>query len=542
MTKYIFVTGGVVSSLGKGITASSMGRLLKSRGLKVDMIKLDPYINVDPGTMSPYQHGEVFVTEDGAETDLDLGHYERFLDQDMTRKNNCTTGQIYDAVISKERRGEFLGKTVQVIPHITNEIKSRITAVAPGKDIVIVEVGGTVGDIESLPFLEAIRQMRLDVGRDNVLYMHVTLVPYIRSSEEMKTKPTQHSVGKLREIGIEPDIIVCRTERPLEEGIRQKIGLFCSVSPEAVVEARDVSSIYEVPMAFEREGVDELALMQLRQRSHRNGMQDWAQMLEKIKNPRKRVTVALAGKYVELKDAYKSVVEAMLHGGIANDARVQIKYLDVESPDMERELADVQGILVPGGFGDRGIEGKINVIRYARERGVPYLGLCLGMQTAVIEFARNVCNMKNANSTEFNAKTPYPVIDILAEQKNVHRKGGTMRLGVYPCRLKPGSLAATLYAKAQVDERHRHRYEFNPKFRRTIESHGLKISGEFVDRHLVEIVELPSHPFFMAVQFHPEFKSRPLRAHPLFKGFIGAALDFKQAGPREVSAAVHLPA
>jgi len=537
MTKFIFVTGGVVSSLGKGITAASLARLLKSRGLKVDMLKFDPYINVDPGTMNPYQHGEVFVTEDGAETDLDLGHYERFLDQDMSRRNNCTAGQIYDGVISKERRGEFLGKTVQVIPHITNEIKSKVTALASNKDVIIVEVGGTVGDIESLPFLEAIRQMRLDVGRDNVLYIHVTLVPYIRSSEEMKTKPTQHSVGKLREIGIEPDIIVCRTERPLEEDLRAKISLFCSVPQEAVIEARDVPTIYEVPLAFEREGLDELALMQLRQRSHRQGLQEWAAMVERIKNPRKRVTIALAGKYVELKDAYKSVVEALMHGGIANDARVHIKYMDVESPDLERELADVQGILVPGGFGDRGVEGKISVIQYAREHGVPYLGLCLGMQCAVIEFARNVCNLKNAHSTEFNLKTTHPVIDILPEQKSIHKKGGTMRLGIYPCRLKPGSLAATVYAKAQIEERHRHRYEFNPKYRRTIESHGLRISGEYTERHLAEIVELPSHPWFIAVQFHPEFKSRPTRPHPLFKGLIGAALEFKQAQIREPSPA-----
>ncbi len=533
MTKYIFVTGGVVSSLGKGNNASSLARLLKSRGLRVDMLKFDPYFNVDPGTMNPYQHGEVFVTEDGAETDLDLGHYERFLDQDMSRKNNCTAGQIYDNVISKERRGEFLGKTVQVIPHITNEIKSRITALGPNKDVVIVEVGGTVGDIESLPFLEAIRQMRLDVGRDNVLYVHVTLVPYIRSSEEMKTKPTQHSVGKLREIGIEPDIIVCRTERPLEEDLRAKISLFCSVPVEAVIEARDVPTIYEVPLAFEREGLDELALMQLRQRSHRQGMEEWAAMVEKIKNPRKRVTVALAGKYIELKDAYKSVVESLQHGGIANDARVHIKYIDVESPDLERELADVQGILVPGGFGDRGIEGKISVIQFAREHRVPYLGLCLGMQCAVIEFARNVCNMKHANSTEFNSKTSHPVIDILPEQRAIHKKGGTMRLGVYPCRLKPGTLAASVYGKTQIEERHRHRYEFNPKYRRVIESHGLRISGEYPEKHLAEIVELTSHPFFIGVQYHPEFKSRPTRPHQLFRGFISAALDFKNVQSRE---------
>ncbi len=504
MTKYIFVTGGVVSSLGKGITAASLARLLKSRGLRVDMLKFDPYFNVDPGTMNPYQHGEVFVTEDGAETDLDLGHYERFLDQDMSRKNNCTAGQIYDTVISRERRGEFLGKTVQVIPHITNEIKSRITVLGPNKDIIIVEVGGTVGDIESLPFLEAIRQMRLDVGRDNVLYIHVTLVPYIRSSEEMKTKPTQHSVGKLREIGIEPDIIVCRTERPLDDELRQKISLFCSVPVDAVIEARDVPTIYEVPLAFEREGMDELALMQLRQRSHR-----------------------------QVKDAYKSVVEALHHGGIINDCRVHIKYIDVETPDLERELSDVQGILVPGGFGDRGIEGKISVIHYAREHNVPYLGLCLGMQCAVIEFARNVCGMKNANSTEFNAKTSHPVIDVMVEQRAVHRKGGTMRLGIYPCRLKPGSIAATLYGKQLVEERHRHRFELNPKYRKTLETRGLRISGEYTERRLAEIIELPTHPFFIAVQFHPEFKSRPTRPHPLFRGFIAAALEFKAQPARE---------
>ncbi len=533
MTKYIFVTGGVVSSLGKGITAASLARLLKSRGLRVDMLKFDPYFNVDPGTMNPYQHGEVFVTEDGAETDLDLGHYERFLDQDMSRKNNCTAGQIYDTVISRERRGEFLGKTVQVIPHITNEIKSRITALGPNKDIVIVEVGGTVGDIESLPFLEAIRQMRLDVGRDNVLYIHVTLVPYIRSSEEMKTKPTQHSVGKLREIGIDPDIIVCRTERPLGDDLRAKISLFCSVPLDAVIEARDVSTIYEVALAFEREGMDELALMQLRQRSHRQGMEEWSQMVDKIKTPKKRVTIALAGKYVELKDAYKSVVEALLHGGIVNDARVNIKYLDVETQDLERELAEVQGILVPGGFGDRGIEGKIAVVRYARENNVPYLGLCLGMQCAVIEFARNVAGLKNANSTEFNPKTSHPVIDVMAEQRGVHRKGGTMRLGVYPCRLKPGTLAASLYGKQLVEERHRHRYEFNPKFRKNLEARGLKVSGEYTERRLAEIVEVANHPFFIGVQFHPEFKSRPTRPHPLFRGFITAALEFKAQPSRE---------
>lgn len=533
MTKYIFVTGGVVSSLGKGITAASLGCLMKSRGLRVDMLKLDPYINVDPGTMNPYQHGEVYVTEDGAETDLDLGHYERFLDQDMSKRNNCTAGQIYDCVIAKERRGEFLGKTVQVIPHITHEIKSRITALAPNRDIVICEIGGTVGDIESLPFLEAIRQLRLDAGRDNVLYVHVTLVPYIRASEELKTKPTQHSVGKLREIGIEPDIIVCRTERPLDEALRSKISLFCSVPIEAVIEARDVGTIYEVPLAFEREGLDELALMLLRQRSHRRGLEEWAHIVERIKNPRQRVSIAVAGKYIELKDAYRSIGEALIHGGVANDTRVHVKYVDVESHEVTRELMDVQGILVPGGFGDRGVEGKIAVTQFARERGVPFFGICLGMQCAVIEIARNLCGLKGANSTEFNPKTSHPVIDLLPEQKQVYQRGGTMRLGTYPCRIKGGTLAAAAYSKGLVEERHRHRYELNAKYRKALEGVGLKVVGEYPAKHLAEIVEFSGHPWFVAVQFHPEFKSRPYRPHPLFRAFVKAALEYKHAHTQE---------
>lgn len=524
MTKYIFVTGGVVSSLGKGIAAASLGRLLKSRGLKIDMLKFDPYLNVDPGTMNPYQHGEVFVTEDGAETDLDLGHYERFLDQDMGKRNNCTTGQIYDTVLTKERRGEFLGKTVQVIPHITNEIKARVRRLAPGRDIVIVEIGGTVGDIEGLPYLEAIRQMKLDVGRDNVLYVHLTLIPYIKASEELKTKPTQHSVGKLREIGIDPDIIICRTERPLDGELRAKISLFCSVSKEAVIEARDVSTIYEVPLSFEREGLDELALLLLRQRSHRHDLNHWRAIVEGMRSPTRRVTIAVAGKYVELKDAYKSVVEALLHGGLANDARVQIKYVDVEQRSVAQELADVQGILVPGGFGDRGIEGKLAVTRFARERGVPFLGLCLGMQCAVIEVARNLCGLRGAHSTEFDRGTRYPVIDLLPGQKGIDRKGGTMRLGIYPCRLRKGTKAYGAYGREVIHERHRHRYELNNRFRKTLERAGLKIVGEYTKQGLAEIIELPKHPWFVAVQFHPEFKSRPNRPHPLFKAFIAAAL------------------
>ncbi len=531
MTKYIFVTGGVVSSLGKGITASSLGRLLKSRNLKVTMIKLDPDLNVDPGTMSPYQHGEVFVTKDGAETDLDLGHYERFLDQDMTRNNNCTTGQVYDTIIQQERRGEFLGKTVQVIPHVTNEIKRRIRQVAEGFDMVIAEVGGTVGDIESLPFLEAILQMRLDVGRDNVLYVHVTLIPYIKSSEELKTKPTQHSVGKLREIGIEPDILVCRTDRELSRDLKEKLALFCSVPQEAVIEALDVKSIYEVPLMFHRQGMDEQVLMLLRQRSTTGDLENWKKLVETLNSPQAHVTIAVAGKYVGVKDAYKSIAEALLHGGVANKAKVEVRYIDVNSPTMEDELSGVHGILIPGGFGDRGIEGKINAVRIARTHKVPFFGICLGMQVAVIEMARNLAHLKNANSTEFDRKTPHPVISLLEEQKKVKNLGGTMRLGLYPCHLRRGSTAYNLYGKPLINERHRHRYEFNTRYRAALAKVGLRMVGEYRRHHLPEIVELKGHPYFVGVQFHPEFQSRPLRAHPLFQGFIAAALKKSMGGP-----------
>ncbi len=530
MTKYIFVTGGVVSSLGKGITAASLARLLKARGLKVTMIKLDPYLNVDPGTMSPYQHGEVFVTTDGAETDLDLGHYERFLDQDMSRNNNCTTGQVYDTIIQQERRGEFLGKTVQVIPHVTNEIKRRVRRIADGFDVVIVEVGGTVGDIESLPFLEAIRQIRLDVGRDNVLYVHVTLIPYIRVSEELKTKPTQHSVGKLREIGIEPDILVCRTDRDLGRELKDKLALFCSVVPEAVIEAQDVKSIYEVPLMFHRQGMDEQVLMLLRQRTGTIRLDDWKNLVETLNSPQGHVTIAIAGKYIGVKDAYKSISEALLHAGVANKAKVEVRYVDVNSPDMEDELAGVHGILIPGGFGDRGIEGKVNAVRYARTHKIPFFGICLGMQVAVIEFARNVANLKRANSTEFDPKTPHPVISMLEEQKKIKNLGGTMRLGVYPCHLRRGSIAYSLYKKPLIQERHRHRYEFNNHYRQSFAKKGLNVVGEFRAKKLPEIVELKGHPFFVGVQFHPEFQSRPLRAHPMFDGFVAAALKKAMGG------------
>jgi CTP synthase len=530
MTKYIFVTGGVVSSLGKGIASSSLGRLLKSRGLNVTMIKLDPYLNVDPGTMSPYQHGEVYVTEDGAETDLDLGHYERFLDIDMSRENNCTSGQIYDTVIQQERRGEFLGKTVQVIPHITNEIKNRLKRVARGRDIVIAEVGGTVGDIESLPFLEAIRQMRMDVGRDNVLYIHLTLVPFIKAAEELKTKPTQHSVGKLREIGIDPDIILCRADRALGDELRGKIALFCNVPVEAVIEATDVDTIYEVPLMFERQGLDELVLMILRQRSPRRDLSTWKAMVEKYRNPRQQVTIAVAGKYVELKDAYKSIGEALIHGGLAHGAKVTVKYLDVEDKHLEAQLQEADGILVPGGFGDRGVEGKIAVTRWAREKKVPFLGICLGMQCAVIDVARSLLGYSAAHSTEFAPKTSHPVISLMEEQKKVSQMGGTMRLGVYPCRVKSGSLAHQAYRRDTVYERHRHRYELNNKYRRALEKAGLRVTGEYPKWNLAEVVEYKDHPWFLAVQFHPELKSRPLHPHPLFRDFIGAAL--KRSSPR----------
>ncbi len=527
MTKFIFVTGGVVSSLGKGIASASLGRLLRSRGLNVTMIKLDPYLNVDPGTMSPYQHGEVYVTEDGAETDLDLGHYERFIDVDMSRDNNCTSGQVYDSVIQRERRGAYLGKTVQVIPHVTNEIKDRLKRVAKGRDVVIVEVGGTVGDIESLPFLEAIRQMRVDAGRDNVLYIHLTLVPYIKASEELKTKPTQHSVGKLREIGVDPDIILCRTDRALGDELRAKIGLFCNVPVEAVIEAVDVDTIYAVPLMFEKQGLDEQVLMMLRQRSPRKDFSQWQAIVDRVRNPQHEVTIAVAGKYVELKDAYKSIGEALIHGGIAHQTRVIVNYVDVEDKQLQSHLLQADGILIPGGFGDRGVEGKIEVTRFAREKKIPFFGICLGMQCAVIDVMRHVVGYAKAHSTEFSPKTSHPVICLMDEQKKVSNMGGTMRLGVYPCKVKSNSVAHQAYKKSMVSERHRHRFEFNNKYRKQMEKAGLRVTGEYSKLRLAEIVELKDHPWFVAVQFHPEFKSRPLRPHPLFRDFIGAALKHK---------------
>lgn len=526
-TKYIFVTGGVVSSLGKGITSAAIGRCLIDCGVSVGMLKLDPYINVDPGTMSPYQHGEVFVTQDGAETDLDLGHYERFLDMPMSRANNATTGQIYEAVIAQERAGRFLGKTVQVIPHITNEIKERIRKVGTGKEVVIVEIGGTVGDIESLPFLEAIRQFKIDLGAKNVLYVHVTLVPYLKSSEELKTKPTQHSVGKLREIGIEPDILICRAERKLDVSLREKIALFSNVAMRNVIAAPDVSTVYEVPIVFSEQGLDTIisSHLKLKRRKGDSKLAGWRAMVQKILYPKREVFIAITGKYMELKDSYKSLIEALLHGGIAHEASVKIHYLDVSHPDLWEHLKNVSGILVPGGFGDRGVEGKIKVVEFARVKKIPFFGICLGMQCAVIETARNLCGLAGANSTEFDPKTKYPVIDLLPEQRQVKKLGGTMRLGVYPCRISSNSRARSAYGKKFILERHRHRYELNPHFRKKIESAGLIVTGENPDHRLAEIVERRDHPWFVAVQFHPEFQSRPMRPHPLFRDFIGAALQ-----------------
>lgn len=529
MTKYIFVTGGVVSSLGKGITAASLGTLLKSRGLKVNMLKFDPYLNVDPGTMSPYQHGEVFVTVDGAETDLDLGHYERFLDQEMRRINNVTSGQVYETVISAERRGDYLGKTIQVVPHITNEIKSRIKRLADGYDVVIVEIGGTIGDIEGLPFIEAIRQFRLEVGRENAIYVHVTLIPYIRAAEEMKTKPTQHGVMKLREIGIQPHFLVCRMEKNLNDELREKIALFCNVEPRCVIEEKDVgSSIYEVPLLLQRQNMDKLVLEYLHLPVKKKcDISGWEKMVHNFRFPKRTVKIAVAGKYTELKDAYKSIWEALKHGGVANCASVEIRYIDVEGDRLHDELADADGILVPGGFGDRGVEGKIKVVRYAREHKIPFFGICLGMQCAVIEFARNVCGMQGANSSEFNAKTKYPVIDMMAAQKKIVNKGATMRLGVYECSVEPGTLARKAYKRGKVSERHRHRYELNNKYRAQLASKGLVVSGIFKKGNLVEMVELKDHPWFVGVQSHPEFQSTPMNPHPLFRDFIAASIKNK---------------
>ncbi len=524
-TKYIFVTGGVVSSLGKGITASSIAKLLQARGLHVTMLKCDPYINVDPGTMNPFQHGEVFVTEDGAETDLDLGHYERFLNKEMHHYNNFTAGKVYETVIARERRGDFLGTTVQVIPHITDEIKNRFRAAAKGVDIAIIEIGGTVGDIESLPFMEAARQMGLEAGRENSLYVHVTLIPYIKASEELKTKPTQHSVQKLREIGIAPDVLVCRSEKPISADMKAKLSMFCSVPKESVIEAPDVESIYEVPMVFHKQGLDDQIMMLLRLRTQSKDLDSWNEVVRRLKNPKREIVVALAGKYTDYKDAYKSVNEALVHGGIANEAKVKIRFLDTTDPKIHEQLEGVHGILVPGGFGDRGIEGKIRVAQLAREKKIPYFGLCLGLQIAVIEFSRNVLKLAGAHSTEFDQKSRYPVIDLLPEQKTVKDKGATMRLGTYECTLKKGSLAHRAYGALNISERHRHRFEVNNKFRKLLEDAGLNIAGIHAPKNLVEIVELKDHPWFLATQFHPEFKSRPEAPHPLFRDFVAACVE-----------------
>ena len=534
MAKIVFVTGGVVSSLGKGITAASLGRLLKSRGLKVAIQKFDPYINVDPGTMSPYQHGEVFVTEDGAETDLDLGHYERFIDINVSRSCNVTTGGIYWSVINKERRGDYLGGTVQVIPHITNEIKEQVRQVADesGADVVITEIGGTVGDIESQPFLEAIRQLKSDLGRGNVVYVHVTLVPYIQAANELKTKPTQHSVKELRGIGIQPDVIVCRSERPLSKEMKDKLALFCDIEKEAVIQNLDVPSIYEVPLMLEEEGLADIVLRKMGLETGPPDLSEWCSMVAKLKNMRYLTTIGLVGKYVSLPDAYLSVVEALRHAGFCHGSAVEIKWInseDVSRYNVEEYLKDVDGVLVPGGFGNRGIEGKIEAVRFAREREVPFLGLCLGMQLAVVEFSRNVMGWRGANSTEFDPASAYPVLDLLPGQKELEKMGGTMRLGRYRCKLKAGTRAYQAYGKELVAERHRHRYELNNFYRDKLAANGLIMSGTLhPDEYLVEIVELLGHPWFVGTQFHPEFKSRPNRPHPLFKDFIGAARQYKK--------------
>ena len=523
------MTGGVVSSLGKGLAAASIGALLESRGLKITFLKLDPYINVDPGTMSPFQHGEVFVTEDGAETDLDLGHYERFTTAQMMKPNNVTTGRIYESVIQKERRGDYLGRTVQVIPHITDEIKAAIMKVTPGVDLVIAEIGGTVGDIESLPFLEAIRQFRFDVGKENVLYIHLTLVPFIAAAGELKTKPTQHSVGKLREIGVQPDILLCRTDRALSKELKGKIALFCNIASDGVITARDVASIYEVPLLLHEEGLDEKIVEILNIWTRSPDLSKWEDLLKRIKNPRKEISIAVVGKYVDLTDSYKSLNEALKHAGFVNEASVKLTFFDSEELESVEELASMlgghDGVLVPGGFGNRGIEGKIRAITYARENRIPYFGICLGMQLAVIEFARNVCGLKKANSTEFDPQTPFPVIDLMEEQKAVMMKGGSMRLGAYPCELDKGSLAIEAYGERQITERHRHRYEFNNTYKEKLTAKGITFSGICPQGSLVEIIEIKKHPWFLGCQFHPEFKSKPHSPHPLFSRFIRAACE-----------------
>ncbi|MBI5561627.1 MAG: CTP synthase [Deltaproteobacteria bacterium] len=530
-TKFIFVTGGVVSSLGKGLASASMGALLESRGLTITLQKLDPYINVDPGTMSPFQHGEVFVTDDGAETDLDLGHYERFTTAKLTRRNNFTTGQVYDSIIQKERRGDYLGRTVQVVPHVTDEIKSRILGLANSVDVAIIEIGGTVGDIESLPFLEAIRQLRFDLGKESVCYVHLTLLPYIATAHEIKTKPTQHSVNKLREIGIQPDILLCRSDRTLTPELKAKIALFCNVDRDAVISAPDVRCVYEVPLVFHKEGLDDklVKILNIWTRSPRLG--EWEEIVKKVYDSEREVNIGIVGKYVDLQDAYKSLHEALIHGGIAGGCKVHLQYFDsedVEARGAAVVLKAVDGVLIPGGFGSRGVDGKIAAIRYARENNVPFFGICLGMQVAIIEMARNLCGIKGANSSEFDPACKDPVIDIMDDQRGVSAKGGTMRLGAYPCAVKKGTKAHVVYGTTEISERHRHRYEVNNRYRDALAKAGVEWSGLSPDGTLVEIMEYKHHPWFVACQFHPEFKSRPTAPHPLFKGFVKAVLHAKQ--------------
>ena len=530
--KYVFVTGGVVSSLGKGLAAASVGCLLESRGLRVTLQKFDPYLNVDPGTMSPFQHGEVYVTDDGAETDLDLGHYERFTHARLTRDHNWTTGRIYESIITKERRGDYLGKTVQVIPHVTNEIKSAIKKISHDVDVVIVEIGGTVGDIESLPFLESLRQMRQELGRNGTVFIHVTLVPFIQTAGELKTKPTQHSVKQLLEIGIQPDILLCRTDRYLSPELKAKIALFCNVSSESVITARDVDSIYEVPLMFGREGLDEIILRDLNLSAGERQMQPWEELLERLSHPSDSVTIGIVGKYVQYEESYKSLKEALVHGALAHDLRPDIRWIEaegVEAPDWRQQLEDLDGVLVPGGFGTRGVAGMIRAIEYARTARVPYFGICLGMQCAVIEFARHACGLEGADSSEFDPATPHRVIYKLRELRGVDELGGTMRLGAWPCRLVPGSFAHRAYGSLEISERHRHRYEFNREYEEVLVARGMNLSGTTPDGTYVEVVELPDHPWFLGCQFHPEFKSKPLDPHPLFRAFVGAAYNYRRS-------------
>ena len=544
--KYIFVTGGVVSSLGKGLAAASIGCLLESRGLRINLMKFDPYLNVDPGTMSPFQHGEVFVTDDGAETDLDLGHYERFTHAHLSRDNNLTTGRIYEQIITKERRGDYLGKTVQVIPHVTNEIKNAMRKVAATNDVTIVEIGGTVGDIESLPFLEAIRQMRQELGRDNTVFVHVTLVPWISAAQELKTKPTQHSVKEMLSIGIQPDILLCRTDRFLSHELKSKIALFCNLEEQAVITAKDVDSIYEVPLTFAKEGVDALALKYLRIETKEPDLSRWEEIVRRSYHPADEVSIGIVGKYVEYEDSYKSLKEALVHGALAHNLKLKVTWVEaegLETSDYESQLAGFDGILVPGGFGKRGIEGMLNAIRYARERRVPYFGICLGMQTACIEFARNVCGLADANSSEFDPATAHRVIYKLRELTGVEEMGGTMRLGAWPCVLEQGSLAQKAYGMTEISERHRHRYEFNREDEALLTGAGLRITGTTPDATYVEIVEIPEHPYFLGCQFHPEFKSKPLEPHPLFSAFVNASYANRvkaksEAGEKSVQTAV----